>query len=435
MKKNLFLLLCLALTLSATAQYKDWSKWSLTLEGGVNRFDGDVQQDYNKIIPTSLNKITLGGSLEYTMVPAFSLGLDYYYMPLAAQNIGTPTNPNYVIADFKGTMHNVGMFGSMNLVKTFNPASMSKWGVWLNVGLGYAWYKSEYYTDRAGTAVKDGHHQNYIDFNDTINDGRAMYYPVGLLIEYNLSKSLALGLKGQIRGYNKDYIEQRIQHGVTNDFVELATLQLRFKFNANNKQHTRNPYKPEEDLLKDELRRLENKIDAIVIPGPDPRIDDLNDRVKKLEDYLDIDGPDDDNDGVPNSRDQEPNTPAGTQVDFWGRSIPKGTVYDEAAFIFFDFDKTNLDEEAHKAIRIAADKLNADPELMVEVRGFTDNMGTDAYNADLSQRRANVVKDELIKTYGISPNRIIPNGKGKYNPEDKTIPYRPYRTAGFFYSK
>ena len=88
-----------------------------------------------------------------------------------------------------------------------------------------------------------------------------------------------------------------------------------------------------------------------------------------------------------------------------------------------------------KAIDLAAKKLQADPSLMVEVRGFTDNMGTNAYNADLSQRRADKVKNELVKVYGIDSKRIIPNGKGKFNPKDRVVPYRFYRTSVFFYSK
>lgn len=438
MKKNFILFLVLFALLGLNAQeYKDWSKWSITLEGGLNRFDGDIQQDFNKIIPNSLNKITVGGSVEYTMTPAWSMGVDYYYLPLSALNKGTDTNPDFVIADFNSKMHNVSLFTSINFIKAFSPRTTTKWGIWGNLGLGYAWYHSIYKTDRDGTGVKDGHHQLYTDFNDEF-DGRAMVFPLGLLIEYNLSKSFALGLKSQLRAFNKDYIEQRIQHGVTNDFVEMATLQLRYKFCAHRKDHTRNINSAQYAGLvtNDDIDNLQRQIGGIVVlVDPTDKLNDLDGRLRKLEDYLDIDGPDDDNDGVPNSRDQEPNTPAGNQVDFWGRTIPKGTTYDPEAFIFFDFDKTNLDEEAHRAIRIAADKLQADPDLLVEVRGFTDNMGTDTYNAGLSQRRADRVKKELVDRYGIDPNRIVANGKGKYNPEDTVMPYRPYRTAAFFYSK
>lgn len=435
MKKISLLSLILFISISSFAQYKDWSKWSMTIEGGINRFDGDVQQNYNSLIPSSLSKFSWGVGLEYTPVPVWGIGLEYSNTPLSAlKKANVNGNPNFIIADFNGKMNNVALLASFNLIKLANSRSVSKWGIWANVGLGYSWYHSTYLTDRNGTAVDDGSHQKYIDFNDEF-DGKAMYYPVGLLIEYNLSKSFALGLKGEFRAFNKDYIEQRIQHGVTNDFVELGTLQLRYKFGASNHNHTRNAVKSDE-VTREELLNLQKRIDGIVIP-PDntDKINDLDGRLKKLENYLDIDGPDDDNDGVPNSRDKEPNTPAGNQVDFWGRTIPKATTIDESAYIYFDFDKTNLYEQAQKAIQIAAEKLKADPELLVEVRGFTDNMGSNNYNANLSQRRADVVKNELVKVYGIDPNRIVANGKGKYNPSDVMKPYRPYRTCVLFYSK
>jgi len=435
MKKISLLSLILFISIYSFAQYKDWSKWSLTIEGGINRFDGDVQQDYNSLIPSSLGKFSWGAGIEYTPVPAWSIGIDYSNTPLSAlKKANVNGNPDFIIADFTGKMNNVAFLSSFNLIKLTNFRSVSKWGIWANVGLGYSWYHSVYLTDRDNTGANDGSHQQYTDFNDNF-DGQAIYVPIGLLLEYNLSKSFALGLKGEFRAFNKDYIEQRIQHGVTNDFVELGTLQLRYKFGASNQNHTRNAVKSDE-VTREELLNLQKRIEGIVIP-PDnsDKINDLNNRLKKLENYLDIDGPDDDNDGVANSRDKEPNTPVGNQVDFWGRTIPKASTIDESAFIYFDFDKTNLDEKAQKAIRIAAEKLKADPELLVEVRGFTDNMGSNSYNANLSQRRADVVKNELVKLYGIDPNRIVANGKGKFNPQDKTLPYRPYRTCILFYSK
>ncbi len=423
-----------------TAKIDFTSRWSVTLEAGFNRFDGDIIQKYNSLVPTSVAQFSFGGSLEYTLAPAWSFGLDYYYLPLKAEDI---RENGFVVADFKSTMHNVSLFTSFNLIKGFFPQTTTKWGLWANVGLGYAWYNSVYKTDRAGTAVEGGYKTKYIDFNDSIPDGRAMFVPLTLLLEYNFTKNLALGIKAQSRAFNKDYIEQRIHKGVTNDFVELLTAQLRFKFVGSpddNKYHTRNPI-PIVDY-QSQIDRLQNRVNGIVIPPPAPnyddRLNDLEGRVKKMEDILCPDGPDGDADGVPDCRDQEPETPAGNQVDFWGRTIEKPQIQeiiDENAFIYFDFDKTGLDNEAHRAIAICARKMNADPELIVEVRGFTDNMGTVPYNDNLSQRRADRVKRELVQAYGIGEQRIIANGKGKYNPQDKTIPFRPYRTCVLFYSK
>ena len=447
MKKKLILLSFLLSVISVYAQQnsdKKFSHWSITLEGGVNRFDGDIIQKYNEVIPKGFNKITYGGSIEYTLTPVWSMGLQYYYLPLSAKAVYENATQH---ADFDGKMHNIDYFMSFNLTKLFYKNSKSKWGVWANAGLGFAIYKSYYKTTRDGMKVTDGHGNTYIDFSGNIEDGRALVFPIGMLIEYNLSKNLAIGTKYQYRAYNKDYIEQKIQHGVTNDYLEMATLVLRWKFDAKNKNHTRNINVAEfnDDISRKDLDAVRVKVDGLNkdLNAIKPEVDrlknevpNLEQRVKKLEDIICPDGPDTDGDGVPDCRDKEPNTPASNQVDFWGRTIKSGgSSIDESAFIYFDFDKTDLDAEARKAIDIAAKKLQADPSLVVEVRGFTDNMGTTPYNNDLSVRRADKVRNELVKTYRIEPNRVIANGKGKFNPQDKTIPFRPYRTCILFYNK
>lgn len=438
MKKFFVLTLGLLLSVGLFAQsYSDWSRWSVTLEGGFNRFDGDVKQDYGReIIPNAFTKFTPGASLEYTFSPAWSMGVDYYYLPLAAEH--RPNNGKGY--GFETEMHNASLFTSINAIKLFFPRTTTKWGLWTGAGVGLAWYDVDYKTDNDDGVMVPTKWGLFPDADYKKEDGFTQFIPVHLLAEYNFTKSLALGAKIQYRGFFVDDIDGRFRPNA-NDALEFATLQLRVKFGAHRKDHTRNVNSAtyNGDVTADELFRLHDRINGIVVPlDPTDDLNDLDGRLRKLENYLDIDGPDDDGDGVPNSRDQEPNTPAGNQVDFWGRTIPKaqqGVVFDESALIYFDFDKTNLDDEAHKAIRLAADKLQADPDLIVEVRGYTDNMGTNAYNAGLSQRRADVVKQELVSRYGVDADRIIANGKGKYNPNDTTVPYRLYRTTVFHYNK
>jgi outer membrane protein OmpA-like peptidoglycan-associated protein len=48
----------------------------------------------------------------------------------------------------------------------------------------------------------------------------------------------------------------------------------------------------------------------------------------------------------------------------------------------------------------------------VEIDGYTDSIGTDSFNLDLSQRRADSVKSVLVSR-GIDPARIVSRGYGK----------------------
>ncbi|MGD1977098.1 MAG: OmpA family protein, partial [Gammaproteobacteria bacterium] len=63
----------------------------------------------------------------------------------------------------------------------------------------------------------------------------------------------------------------------------------------------------------------------------------------------------------------------------------------------------------------AVEILKANPEVKVEVQGHTDNVGDPDYNLGLSQRRAVVVRDYMIRK-GIDPNRLRATGYGMTRP-------------------
>ena len=80
----------------------------------------------------------------------------------------------------------------------------------------------------------------------------------------------------------------------------------------------------------------------------------------------------------------------------------------------FDFDKSNLKPEAKVELDQAAKIMQDNPDVMLELQGNTDNIGTDEYNRALGQRRADAVFNYL-KDKGINPNRLkeVSFGKGK----------------------
>ncbi len=59
--------------------------------------------------------------------------------------------------------------------------------------------------------------------------------------------------------------------------------------------------------------------------------------------------------------------------------------------------------------------LKEQPQRSIRIDGYTDSSGTESSNLDLSQRRADAVRDFLIDN-GISPRRITARGYGKANP-------------------
>jgi len=82
----------------------------------------------------------------------------------------------------------------------------------------------------------------------------------------------------------------------------------------------------------------------------------------------------------------------------------------------FDFDKTVVKEQYFSDLQELANFLKRFSDLHVDVEGHTDSVGTDAYNQDLSQRRAQAVVDVLVNEYGISAGRLQPKGYGESQP-------------------
>lgn len=83
--------------------------------------------------------------------------------------------------------------------------------------------------------------------------------------------------------------------------------------------------------------------------------------------------------------------------------------------VLFDFDQADLKPGAERVVSRLTTFLSEYPERKVMIEGFTDSVGPDAYNQNLSQRRAVSIQDALVKQ-GIGPARIQIRGYGKQYP-------------------
>lgn len=84
--------------------------------------------------------------------------------------------------------------------------------------------------------------------------------------------------------------------------------------------------------------------------------------------------------------------------------------------IFFDTDKADIKSESEPTLKEIAKLLTEAPQMSVIVVGHTDNQGAFDYNIDLSSRRANAVKAELVAKYGIAGDRLVAAGAGMMAP-------------------
>ena len=83
--------------------------------------------------------------------------------------------------------------------------------------------------------------------------------------------------------------------------------------------------------------------------------------------------------------------------------------------VFFDFDRSNLSAQAESTIQQAAGAYKTKGSARVTATGHADKSGPDAYNMALSLRRANTVKDALVRN-GVPAASIAVVGRGESMP-------------------
>lgn len=104
--------------------------------------------------------------------------------------------------------------------------------------------------------------------------------------------------------------------------------------------------------------------------------------------------------------------PAGFQVDADCRIIQQKVV---VRAVDFEFNSTNLTGPAQETLIEVAAALVKQPELQVEIQGYSDSVGAVSYNLNLSQKRAESVRAYLISK-GVSASNLTAKGYGKADP-------------------
>jgi OOP family OmpA-OmpF porin len=83
--------------------------------------------------------------------------------------------------------------------------------------------------------------------------------------------------------------------------------------------------------------------------------------------------------------------------------------------VLFGFDRAELRDEGRQKLDEIADGLKDAQVNEIVAIGHTDRIGSESYNAKLSERRAGAVKEYLVRK-GVSQERIMVEGQGKQNP-------------------
>jgi len=144
-----------------------------------------------------------------------------------------------------------------------------------------------------------------------------------------------------------------------------------------------------------------------------------------------------DNDGIPDKDDKCPDDPENyngyQDDDGCPDDEPKNLVIDTGSTLVtlegieFEFDRADIKAISFKVLDAVAKAMADNPEIqLVEVQGHTDEQGNDAYNLDLSNRRAAAVVAYLVGK-GVAAQRLESRGYGETQPIDPAHTQAAYR--------
>ena len=117
---------------------------------------------------------------------------------------------------------------------------------------------------------------------------------------------------------------------------------------------------------------------------------------------------------VVDSRDREIESLESQLAELQAQQTDRGLVV-TLGDILFDLDRAQLTPGGELKVARLAEALRQMRDRNVLIEGHTDSSGSDAYNDDLSQRRAEAVEGQLL-LQGVAPTRIVTRGYGERYP-------------------
>ena len=237
---------------------------------------------------------------------------------------------------------------------------------------------------------------------------------VGAGVRYNISDMISL--RADLREF----------HGIDEStFDTMASLGLSFAFHRTTEKPA--PADADNDGVPDTRDQCPNTPASVQVDSNGCELDNDNDGVANSKDQCpntpagaqvnsrgcELDS---DNDGVVNSKDQCPNTAAGVEVDENGCEGVTDTIETINLRVQFPLNSSVIDDAYDLEIRQVAEFMEEHPGTTVEIAGHTDNTGKAEYNRFLSQRRAEAVAERLVSALGVDPDRVSAVGYGEAEP-------------------
>lgn len=97
------------------------------------------------------------------------------------------------------------------------------------------------------------------------------------------------------------------------------------------------------------------------------------------------------------------------------RKVGNNLVLSMPELVLFDFNKYEVKNKVKGSLNILAKALEENPDIRIKIDGYTDFIGSEGYNLELSVKRAKAIKNYLVDR-GVKSSNISIEGYGKQNP-------------------
>jgi bacterial outer membrane protein len=367
--KKAILLAAMALSMAgASAQTtvagsKFTDNWSFTLKGGAVMSSKSVAD--NGFWDNARGIV--GAELRKQITPVFGLGVEGEW------TINTSSWAGYRSGNWFDHQY-VGVFGAVNLMNAFAGYTGAPRLFELEVVGGTGWLHA-YYPHTSG---KDGNSwatKVGMNFNFNLGESKAWTLAFKPAYLWNMNGNPRPNILGYEARYDSNFGYLELEAGITYHFG-----------NSNGTRHF-----------------------TVVRPYDQSEIDALNAQINALRGELEASG-------ANNAALLAQIADLQAQLDACNRRPPvvEKVVKDlnNIRYVFFNCGSAYVQPNQQPNIAMVADQLKENTNATVTVKGYASKDGSAAFNRKLAERRAEAVKKELVKRYGIASDRVKAEGMG-----------------------
>ncbi len=367
--KKAILLAAMALSMAgASAQTtvagsKFTDNWSFTLKGGAVMSSKSVAD--NGFWDNARGIV--GAELRKQITPVFGQGVEGEW------TINTSSWAGYRSGNWFD-QQDVGVFGAVNLMNAFAGYTGAPRLFELEVVGGTGWLHA-YYPHTSG---KDGNSwatKVGMNFNFNLGESKAWTLAFKPAYLWNMNGNPRPNILGYEARYDSNFGYLELEAGITYHFG-----------NSNGTHHF-----------------------TVVRPYDQSEIDALNAQINALRGELEASG-------ANNAALLAQIADLQAQLDACNRRPPvvEKVVKDlnNIRYVFFNCGSAYVQPNQQPNIAMVADQLKENTNATVTVKGYASKDGSAAFNRKLAERRAEAVKKELVKRYGIASDRVKAEGMG-----------------------